>query len=279
MSFSERYGYKSIKNIMQIESMDSALRNSLWNTLYKKIQIFFDDLYDDLICNFFKEALPVTDHSFDSFESVKVPKLERLKSKFNKLEWFEVYDFIEFLFNSQFFGRNESHIKRHQKELRNEINYYLERENSAYRLVDNLIVRITETYEIDAIEQAINIKIKKFENIKTHLLSALKKMSDKKSPDYRNSIKESISAVETCCRLLTNESTLGKAIDMLEKKGITINNQLKQGFEKLYAYTNSKDSGIRHAIIENSNIPDYEDAKYMLVSCSAFINYLISKTK
>ena len=38
----------------------------------------------------------------------------------------------------------------------------------------------------------------------------------------------------------------------------------------------SDSDGIRHGGIDFTNAPA-EDAKYMLVSCSAFINYLIEK--
>jgi len=34
--------------------------------------------------------------------------------------------------------------------------------------------------------------------------------------------------------------------------------------------------GIRHALVDGSNY-DSEDAKFMLISCSAFINYLVVK--
>lgn len=44
-----------------------------------------------------------------------------------------------------------------------------------------------------------------------HLQEALEKLSPSKS-DYRNSIKESISAVECLCREITGESTLDKAL-------------------------------------------------------------------
>ena len=52
---------------------------------------------------------------------------------------------------------------------------------------------------------------------------------------------------------------------------------LKEAFQRLYQYTSSAE-GIRHAIglMEEPNL-NYEDAKFMLVSCSAFINYLMSK--
>ena len=43
----------------------------------------------------------------------------------------------------------------------------------------------------------------------------------------------------------------------------------------IYGYTSDED-GIRHSMLELPKI-NFEDAKYMLVSCSAFINYLKSK--
>jgi hypothetical protein len=279
MSFSERNKLRSIRTELQTDNVDIQLRNSLWNGIYTKLQIFYNDLYEDIICDFFKETLEISNSTLDFFDDNKAKKLTEIKQKFFKLQWFEIYDFIEFLVSSQFFKGKESHIKKHLNELKTDINRYLEREFSAYRLVDDLIIRIIDEVEIKAIEDALILKNKKHEPIQTHMQASLKKLSDKKNPDYRNSIKESISGVEACCRLLTGENTLGKALDKLDKSGISVNTQLKQGFDKLYAYTNSKDSGIRHAIIENGNEPDFEDAKYMLVSCSAFINYLISKTK
>lgn len=53
------------------------------------------------------------------------------------------------------------------------------------------------------------------------------------------------------------------------------NELLEQEFSSLYGYTSDED-GIRHGGIDFKNAPA-EDAKYMLVSCSAFVNYLIEK--
>lgn len=38
MRFSERYGYKPVREIIQKESMDDALKNSIWN-VFKQIII------------------------------------------------------------------------------------------------------------------------------------------------------------------------------------------------------------------------------------------------
>ena len=100
--------------------------------------------------------------------------------------------------------------------------------------------------------------------------------ADRESPDYRNSIKESISAVESISKVLSTGSrdTLGGALDKIKGK-IKLHPALEKGFKQIYGYTSDTD-GIRHALMEEPTC-DFEDAKYMLVSCSAFVNYLIVK--
>jgi len=51
---------------------------------------------------------------------------------------------------------------------------------------------------------------------------------------------------------------------------------LKRAFTALYGYT-SDSGGIRHSLLEEDIAVTMEDAKFMLVTCSAFINYLKSK--
>jgi len=217
--------------------------------------------------NFFKKRI-------DEQLNRSVIYIDFLRKFFFSCEWYEVYDFIEFLPHNFSIGikdpSNNLFIKK--------INKTLEKELSAYRFVNGLITQTTSEYEIETIEDAINSG-KQFKGVEIHLNKALELLSDRRNPDYRNSIKESISAGESTCRVLTNESTLGKALKKLEIRGIYINPQLKNGFEKIYAYTNSKESGIRHAIVIQPIKPDFEDAKYMLISCSSFINYLIGKSQ
>lgn len=104
-------------------------------------------------------------------------------------------------------------------------------------------------------------------------------LSDKNIPDYLNSIKESISAVESVAKIISNEKSQGlkDALNALSKL-TTIHGSMREGFIKLYEYT-SDEGGIRHAIIENDQNIGFDEAKYTLVACSAFVNYLISKAR
>jgi len=100
-------------------------------------------------------------------------------------------------------------------------------------------------------------------------------LSDRKSPDYRNSIKESISAVESLVqKTVGKKGTLGQLIEKIEEH-FELHKALKKSFRELYGYTSDKD-GIRHAMLDEPNL-DFEDAKFMLVTCSAFINYVNGK--
>lgn len=277
LCFSKRRGITPAKKSLQIDSMDDDLRNCLWNI----IKINFIDLLltDDNYTYkgtfntfFFMLWLYFFKNTVDTKPIIHNQMIDFIREFFFKCKWYTVYNFLEFIVNFE--------IKMDDKnKFVNYINFWLESEYSAYRFVDGIIAPITNSTEITEIEEAINQpeNFTALTGVNTHLTAALKMLSDRKDPDYRNSVKESISAVETTCRILTDKNTLGKALSSLEANGITINNQLKEGFNKIYAYTNDPDTGIRHSMIEGNYIPDFADAKFMLVSCSAFVNYLISK--
>ncbi|MBY0098678.1 hypothetical protein [Mesobacillus maritimus] len=67
----------------------------------------------------------------------------------------------------------------------------------------------------------------------------------------------------------------GKVLE--ERLGVQMHGALREGFLKIYGYTSDGD-GIRHALIEEPSL-SFEDAKFMLVACSAFVNYLVVKSE
>jgi hypothetical protein len=222
----------------------------------------FKSFVESIWFSFFKEPIDQIPYSTDSV-------LSELRNRFFSWNYLDTYDFIDFVASSEALFNYEEFIKAS--------NFILKRELSGYRFVNGQLAPITNDQEIGEIEKAITAASdKSLVGIKTHLSEALNKLSDKKSPDYRNSIKESISAVESICQVITGDSKaeLGKALKTLSSK-LPIHGALEQGYIKIYGYTSDGD-GIRHAMMDESSL-DQEDALYMLISCSSFINYLMTK--
>lgn len=280
MKFSQRIGITPVEKAIQIESIDIDLRNSLWSLLTAFYWDKFDkpkydlarradrvrgsnlsDLLTRMWMNYFKEPIDTIPELF--YEALPI-----LRTYFFESNWYEVYDFIEFCV---------SHGPESERETFIDVcNSYLERENSGYRFVDYKIIEISSSDEVSEIESAI-ANSSPYYGVKQHLSTAIALYSDKESPDFRNSIKESISAVESLCKKVGNDdnATLGAALKLLEKKGI-MHPALKSAFSSLYGYTNDAD-GIRHSLMEKSRLTK-SDARFMLISCSAFINYVIANS-
>lgn len=75
------------------------------------------------------------------------------------------------------------------------------------------------------------------------------------------------------CALITGQqkSDLNAALRELERR-VGLHGALKSAFNSLYGFT-SDSNGIRHALLDETNLT-FDDAKFMLVTCSAFVNYL-----
>lgn len=69
---------------------------------------------------------------------------------------------------------------------------------------------ITDEIEQTAIESALNSE---FQEIQQHFKKATGLLADRTTPDYQNSIKESITAIERMCSIILGKSaTLGDAL-------------------------------------------------------------------
>ncbi|MEN6445649.1 MAG: hypothetical protein ABFC98_06335 [Candidatus Cloacimonas sp.] len=287
MSFSERYGYEP-KKALQFESMDDDLKMTIHNVLVEfeksiededEDEDDIDSLYIKIWCGFYVQDINVYYNS--NYDYIRKLCYE----KYNTLPWYRVYDFLEFYLNNVELSELTSMFGNNKTELIKVLNTVFEIYNSAYRFVDNKIIPITNQQEIDAIEEAANTGKKA---IDYHLKRAIEIFANKKHRDYVNTVKEAISAVEATVNIIngTKGTTLSVALKALneamkaldEKK--KIHPALCDAFIIIYGYTSDERTGIRHCIFDGTDcIPDFTDAKYMLVACSAFINYLLSKAK
>lgn len=278
MLFSERYGYKKIDEKLLIKDVPQEIRQRLWNVfetyIFMEIRPTFfgnSSVYQstkgtyisNLWDKFFKKPL---NNLFSSYGVDIINDMQKLFLE--KLKWYEVYDFIDFFANEY-----PDEDEQNKETILDSINIVLKEEKVPYRIVNGAVRPLTSEEEIKEIEKALNIS-DKYAPIREHLSKALNLLSDRKEPDYANSIKESISSLESLVQITLGVK--GTLADLL--KGLNIHPALKQGFSNLYGWT-SDDGGIRHGKTSETLEPKIEEARYMLITASAFINYVIAKEK
>lgn len=264
MRFSERNGYRD--RPLQLETMSPELKNRIWNVYRFEVDTdtsgynsnYLEDIMDSLGLTF-RIVYNYTD---------LLSNLRKFEKWFEQAEWYEVYDFIEIYLNFL--------PTRAQSDARKNFNNVLKQENAGYRIAGVNVVAITNEKELQCIETAQETA---YDSVNIHIQKATELYAKRPIPDYENSIKESISAVEAMCCIITGmtgkQATLGNAIKKLKDCGVHIHSAMESAFSSLYGYT-SDENGIRHGGIDFANTPA-EDAKYMLISCSAFVNYIIEK--
>ena len=270
--FSERYGYISPSSVLIREKMTDEIINAIctaYDLLEQRmgyVSDYYQKMEEYLWCYFLNKRL-------SDFYEGRSHYVVATNYVISDNKWYEKIDLIEATLSYL--------LQKRDKDYRyydffvffvDYLNEEFKRLNYAYRVIDNQIVEVTSEEEIATIETALQ---NSSNGIKEHLQTAMKLLSKRPEGDYRNSIKESISAVEFIVREITGENTLNLA--KLEKSGILLPSVLKKSFELLYGYTNNKSTGIRHALMSDTDAPSIDEAIYMLVSCSAFINYLTKK--
>jgi hypothetical protein len=211
--------------------MDAELRVSLWNVLRERLFGRFSSQYNFQDSGFVKAIWK--DHfkrPVDDAPDTGHGALIALRRCFDKMEWTEVYEFVEFVLETSPYISKDWVIAG--------LNEVLKRENSAYRIVGGKVIPIITDHEIKAIDSALYWAPRAAE---VHLNSAIAMLSDRVEPDYRNSIKESISAVEAICKIIAadDKADLAKALRALNAK-ISLHGALRMAFDKLYAYTNDE---------------------------------------
>lgn len=268
-TFSERVRATRKPTVFQRESADTRLRTDLWNAWYATYwdheefdgEDANDDGYLDLIwTNVFH--LRLSELHKMSYETA----LRELEHQWFDGDWYKCYDILEATVGYETDARARQSFAKG-------LNSVLVEDLSAYRFIDGHCVPITTDKEIDTVEAALRTPLS---SVQEHVHQAVVCLSNRKNPEFRNSIKESISAVEAICSTIVGEphATLGKALALIEAK-IPIHKAQKDAFQSLYGYTSDAE-GIRHALLDKETLTA-DDAKFMLVACSAFIEFLVSK--
>lgn len=265
-TFSERYGYTSVRTSIQHESLDKPLRTDLWNTTF----VVFKTATNSTT---YSEHSTLCVHLWSQLWHRNLDELPyhtgdfnpHLKHVFMEGNWTSALDLVEFMIKEADSAAVTAAYNRD-----------LEKNVAGYRIASKEIVPIDSEIDLSEIQEAL-AAAEPFAGVKHHLRKALTLLSNRETPDYANSVKESISAVEAICNLIIGgQGTLGQALKKLNASGVEIHPALEKAWQGIYGYTSDAD-GIRHWASELPTVSQ-ADAKYFLVSCSAFTNLLLAET-
>lgn len=264
--FSERKGIKRFSEIVQIDSLTTRSRNLIYTCIGEYIEKLSENYKSDEFIEYIyvqllsltKDDIPMN-YSYTQYDIDEVMKF--IKQIILQTEYSDVYDFIEGLIRyiKQVFTFLIDAFEQ-------DINNIFIDENINYRIVGHIVTDVVNNEEIKSIEKTL---ASPYDIVKKHYNQAIEKLY--KDQDYANSIKESISAVEAMCQIINGgKEELNKALKNLK---IKIHPALEQAYVKLYAYT-CDENGARHANGIGEKNATLSEARYMLISCSAFVNYL-----
>ena len=251
MLFSKRNGYSAARYEPQVESMDDELRSGLWNVFYEvmfgsRSERGAGDVLSIIWTEIFKRPVDEVHYDTDYYKNI-----------FMRAPWFEVYDLVEFLS-----AYDPTAL---------EFDRVLRRDNAGYRIIDGKVTPIVEEDEVREVNSVLEEATGRFDLARQHIARAVELFSDRESPDFRNAIKEAISGAESAACVATGKRNFREALKELQTRGL--HPALAGVFGQLYGYS-SDESGVRHALLGEDKT-SAADAHYMIVSCSAFISYLM----
>lgn len=275
MLFSKRLGFQPIDDIIQIDYLNTELRNRMENVIYRifeniqsngsitGLELSSFDLYRHFIEEYFKENI------YENLDSGRyfTAYYRDVVIKLRELPWFSYYDIFEVM------GGVIS------KKVRENLNRILEEEQSGYRMTkESIFIPVTDKLSLEAINQT---EESPFDHAKKHISLAIKELGNKDQTNYNAVIREAITATESYMIQLADlppkgKATMGDAVKKVrEKYSEDIQMEFIKPFETLYGIASNK--GIRHAGNDKTIVSDREDAILVLTTCSAMLNYLSSK--
>ncbi|WP_020599183.1 AbiJ-NTD4 domain-containing protein [Spirosoma panaciterrae] len=289
-TFEERFGLP--KKGLQVNSIDAKTRMRVWNELD---QILFYNIYSsknntigiprsgmfyDYTYSLWSDLLGWESSTIPATKSGLIPAFKGYLLR-KDLPWFDFLKFVEkaltnYLDTLKSYGSGLIEDPAFEKYTQR-VNKIFAEESCGYRFLGNYLAPIIDEIELNEVADAL-ARTDSISSVKSHLKNALMLLSDRERPDYNNSVKESISAMEALFRLIAQKpnATLSQVIEDVEKK-TGIHTKLKMAIKYLYDWT-SDASGVRHAK-KGDATENFDSAKLALVTCSGLVNYLLAKSQ
>jgi AbiJ N-terminal domain 4 len=264
--FSQRIGARQPPK-SGLEEASPELRTALWNVLHKPAFPDETEHRERALAN----ARAMWSHI--GWRIDQVPLLPHQMRAAIAAEWFscrwpEFFDLIEF--TARLLATPLPPTRQQWFEMLNRV---LVSKGCAYRFIAEQLVPLTNTDEATAVATGSESAIPA---VAAHIREARRLLPPNTGANPRDSIRESISAVESALRHLTGNAnaTLTEGLAAFETTHGVLHPSLRQGLVTLCGYS-SNGEGARHDPAAEADGASGDDAHLMLVACSAFTNHLV----
>jgi len=213
----------------------------------------------------------------------------RLQAVLPKLQWHQVYQFCERVFERllnprEFYVEELSTTIEDEtlpdtgKYFTDELNLILAEDNLAFHLVDGKFERRGRAQtqaSFQRVRTVLNYPM--LSKVRDYYSKARKFFDQRPNPDMENCIKESLCALEACVEALTGKpasNDFTKVINQLKGNGPKqIPSPIAEAMIKLHAYRGSG-QGVAHAALQGTKVSEIE-AELVLSLVATYITYLV----
>jgi len=221
------------------------------------------------------------------YESPRVSKIRKARED-AELAWEKAYDFCERLYGHlacevAYYDDDGRHVV---KTSRGEVQAYIEseiqrifsEEGLAFEFSDGIVRRSGRKHTVDMASRAhVVLGAARLESARKHYNKALQFFRNPSKPDFENSVKEAVCAVEAAGKALfptARASTLGDLAKWLATaKDVSVPKALCSTITAVYTYRSGGD-GVGHGGT-SGGAATAEVAEYMLAVCASQVIYLV----
>ena len=180
----------------------------------------------------------------------------------------EVYEFVQSF--PRWCGEKNLDVAKFEKS----VDRILFQNRAPYRFADHKLVPIVSDEERAVVEQATKLT-GKYAPASEHLAKALTKFSERPTPDYENAAKEAASVLESALKIATGESNVARATQAF-RESYGVHRSLSESASKLFGYASDRD-GVRHGKTEPGSAVEFDEAKLVILSASAWVSFIATK--
>ncbi|HJV84147.1 MAG TPA: hypothetical protein VJ698_01625 [Noviherbaspirillum sp.] len=230
--------------------------------------------------------LPPVEYNESKVTSISQAKADA-EVALTDLGWEKTYDFCERLHNYLacevgYTWNDEFQVTKTKSEVQGfiaeELQRLFEEEGLAFEFSDGLVRRLGRKHTVDVTTRAqVVLGDPRLASARKHYDKALQFFRSPSKPDYENTVKEAVCAVEAAGKSLfpgAKASTLGDLAKWLSSaKEVSVPKALIQTITGIYAYRSGGD-GIGHGG-SSGGAATMEVAEYVLAVCASQIIYLV----